>query len=258
MKITLEVDTDRLDGVQAARNVLTFLLEGSLPAPARADQWTPEQRAAMAAANVPPMILPTIPPPPAFIPPPPMDAAPTTNTAESGATAGVPPAATSTASAFELDSAGLPWDARIHSEAKKRNADNTWRYRRGVTDEVKGAVTSELRSKYPQAATAPPPVSVPAPPAAVVPPPPPASVIPPVPPAPSQPAGVLPGPPSVAVTDFKSLMAKAGALMQSGKLTHPQLAQACVACGVASLPALMGAPEKIPAVNAWLDANVPQ
>jgi hypothetical protein len=296
MQISIDTAVDSESDIRAAAVMLgTFLFErnkkpGDFPfqPAAAADQWTPEQIAAARASNAQPMVLPVIPPPPPP-PPPPVDAPvnpsvfavpPPPSLAVSGTdvpappaipnTAITPPSAPPTASPSELDATGLPWDKRIHSDPPKRNADGSWRTRRNLADDVKSAVTSELRMSYPQAAPAapvvvpPPPVPLPSAPAAVVPPPPPAQVIPPAPPAAagtvsaSQPVGVQPGAAQVAVSDFKSLMAKAGALMQAGKLTHPQLAQACVACGVASLPALMSAPEKIPAVNAWLDANVPQ
>lgn len=45
-----------------------------------------------------------------------------------------------------LDKDGLPWDARIHSSSKARNADNSWRVKRGVTDTLKAQVEGELRS----------------------------------------------------------------------------------------------------------------
>lgn len=52
-----------------------------------------------------------------------------------------PPAA----GAAELDSAGLPWDERIHSSGKSFLADGTWRLKRGVDDETMQAVTDELK-----------------------------------------------------------------------------------------------------------------
>lgn len=47
----------------------------------------------------------------------------------------------------EFDSAGLPWDERIHSSAKATNNDGTWRARRGVDRAVVAAVQAELRAK---------------------------------------------------------------------------------------------------------------
>lgn len=49
--------------------------------------------------------------------------------------------------ASAVDSAGLPWDERIHSSNKALNADGTWRKRRGVTDETVAAVEAELRGQ---------------------------------------------------------------------------------------------------------------
>lgn len=53
------------------------------------------------------------------------------------------PAATNNA---DLDAAGLPWDARIHSSNKKRTAKNTWWGRKGVDAATIAKVESELRA----------------------------------------------------------------------------------------------------------------
>jgi len=45
----------------------------------------------------------------------------------------------------ELDSAGLPWDARIHASSRAKIADGTWRMKRGVDDATVAAVTAELK-----------------------------------------------------------------------------------------------------------------
>ena len=44
----------------------------------------------------------------------------------------------------EVDSAGLPWDERIHSGGKTKLADGTWRDKRGVEDSEREAIVSEL------------------------------------------------------------------------------------------------------------------
>ena len=44
----------------------------------------------------------------------------------------------------EVDSAGLPWDERIHSGGKTKLADGTWRDKRGVGDSEREAIVSEL------------------------------------------------------------------------------------------------------------------
>lgn len=47
----------------------------------------------------------------------------------------------------ELDSEGLPWDSRIHSNTKNKNSDGTWRNLRGVDKELLNKVRYELLSK---------------------------------------------------------------------------------------------------------------
>jgi len=49
----------------------------------------------------------------------------------------------------EVDVTGTPWDARIHSGSKSKNADGTWRKMRGVTDEKFNAVMAELKGAKP-------------------------------------------------------------------------------------------------------------
>lgn len=44
----------------------------------------------------------------------------------------------------EVDSAGLPWDERIHSGGKTKLADGTWRDKRGVDNSEREAIVAEL------------------------------------------------------------------------------------------------------------------
>lgn len=46
----------------------------------------------------------------------------------------------------ELDSAGLPWDARIHASTKTKKADGTWTQRRGVDKQDVAAIEAQLRN----------------------------------------------------------------------------------------------------------------
>lgn len=55
----------------------------------------------------------------------------------------------------ELDINGLPWDDRIHSSSKNKNADGSWRGRKGVAPPIIAKVKAELLSKRPAAASAP-------------------------------------------------------------------------------------------------------
>lgn len=71
---------------------------------------------------------------------------PTTSTSTSGVAsepAGTAP--TPDVGAPDRDSAGLPWDGRIHSESKATIGDGTWRKRRGVDEATYDAVMAELR-----------------------------------------------------------------------------------------------------------------
>jgi hypothetical protein len=43
----------------------------------------------------------------------------------------------------DLDSAGMPWDSRIHAATRTRVADGTWRQKRGVAAELLASVTKE-------------------------------------------------------------------------------------------------------------------
>lgn len=119
----------------------------------------------------------SVPLPPA---PPPVAAAPTV-------AAPVPPAPP--APGVELDSAGLPWDGRIHAESKaKIKKDDTWKKRRGVDDATVAAVEAQLRAVLAAPSVA---GNAPAAPALVPPPPPPAAASP-VAPAPTVPVAAQP------------------------------------------------------------------
>jgi hypothetical protein len=66
-----------------------------------------------------------------------------------------------------VDSAGLPWDARIHSDKKGTKEDGTWRLRRGVDKALVPVVEAELRARVgapaPAPAMVPPPAATPQP-----------------------------------------------------------------------------------------------
>lgn len=47
----------------------------------------------------------------------------------------------------ELDVNGLPWDKRIHSGKPTKNADGSWKKRRGVDDETFEKVVAELKGE---------------------------------------------------------------------------------------------------------------
>jgi hypothetical protein len=90
---------------------------------------------------------PVVPTPPAAAP-----TAPTVPTPPSAGTApSVAPAVVPSAT-VDLDVSGLPWDGRIHADSgkgkpKPKNADGTWRKKRGMNDEaLRIRVEAELRA----------------------------------------------------------------------------------------------------------------
>lgn len=87
----------------------------------------------------------------------------------------------------EYDTAGLPWDSRIHQKAKGTKKDGTWKLIKGIDDAVVMAVMPELLARK-LATTASPSVA----PAAFVPPPPPVIGAVPPPPATVAPQVFLP------------------------------------------------------------------
>lgn len=72
-------------------------------------------------------------------------AAPSASVPAAAPPAALTPNSLTVALAAELDSAGLPWDARIHSDTHKKNADGSWRFRRNLDEAVKVAVLAEMR-----------------------------------------------------------------------------------------------------------------
>lgn len=80
----------------------------------------------------------------------------------SGATAGN---AASTLPAAELDSAGLPYDVRIHSAGKSKIANGTWKLKKGVDK----ALVDQVNAQNKQLIGQPLPTTTPAPAAAALP-----------------------------------------------------------------------------------------
>lgn len=63
------------------------------------------------------------------------------------AVAPLPEASTNSIDTGELDSKGLPWDARIHGKARNKNKDGSWRYTQGIDRKVYiPQVEAELRA----------------------------------------------------------------------------------------------------------------
>lgn len=120
---------------------------------------------------------------------------------------------------LELDINGLPWDARIHSAGRTKNADGSWRNKRGVDEAERERVEAELGGLQ-----NPEPVAPPAPPA----------------PAPSV-FDKTPAPPAAdsQPLTFASIMRRAAA----EKKTAADLEAAYAAVGVKNAPGLAAKPE---------------
>lgn len=57
---------------------------------------------------------------------------------------------------IELDSAGLPWDSRIHSSNKTKLANGTWRPKKGVDASVQTKVVKQIANEVTHVPPAPP------------------------------------------------------------------------------------------------------
>lgn len=148
-----------------------------------------------------------------------------------------------------LDSAGIPWDERIHSSTKGTNKDGTWSRRRNTPDELFASVMAELKAgatatnvygNTDKGGVAPDgTVEFPEPTAAdaFAPPPPPpatAAVIPPPPPS---------APAAAAAPTFVQLMTVVTGAQREGKLDKAKLDELLASCGIAGLGKLATADE---------------
>lgn len=143
----------------------------------------------------------------------------------------------------ELDVNGLPWDARINGSTKTKNADGSWRMKRGVEPLLVEQVQVELRTimALPQAA----PVAAVGMPYAP-PPPPVAPVTPTAPPAPA-------GDPRA---QFVGLVGRVASAMSAGKITQDQVNAVCAGVGLPAIPMLANRLDLVPQVAAEIDAAI--
>jgi hypothetical protein len=139
----------------------------------------------------------------------------------------------------EKDSAGTPYDARIHAASKTQTKNGEWKALKGVDKIYFAKIRAEIRGE-PAPGTAIPPMP-PLPPAAI-------------PPAPPPPAPPAPGATPAQASGFKELMAFVVPLLQAQKITREQIAAACATVGLATLQELGTKTEHIPAVRAYLEA----
>ena len=152
-----------------------------------------------------------------------------------------------------VDSAGLPWDERIHSSSKKRGKDGTWNKRRGGPSGAElAAIENELRAKL-TGAPPPQPVAVPAPvappaPMPVVPPMPTAVPEAPVPMPTAVPEAPVPMPTAAPVElDFPTFMQQIGPRLGEGEgqIGAAYLSTVCQSLGLNTMTDLALKPELI-------------
>lgn len=144
-----------------------------------------------------------------------------------------PPPGTAAPTAVRLDSAGMPYDVRIHSGAISQKKDGTWTAKRGVSELLITQIEAEHRAAgYGNTAHAGAVVAnvVPQPPVVQGPPPP--EEVPP-------PAGV----PDEAA--FKALISQMGTAMSANQLAKPQIDAALAAIGLKATPELKTRPDLI-------------
>lgn len=155
--------------------------------------------------------------------------------ANASASVAVPPAAAPVPSAGAdvappaptnaLDAQGLPWDQTIHASTKTKNADGTWRQKRGVDPALYEKRVAELRAL----------VAIPAPGTAA-----------PIPPA----AGSVPVP----ALDYPGLMAQCIEWTSAvpPRITLPTIIDLIKPLGLQMLPDLQHRPDLVPQVHALI------
>lgn len=168
----------------------------------------------------------------------------------------------------ELDSAGLPWDARIHAESKNKIADGTWRRKRILDAALLAHVEAELRQVMGALVVLPPAIpnatitNLPHN-ATIVPPPPPATetnVMPPIPAslvrAPTPPAPPPATAASPTAVTYVALIGKVSAAMNAKKITPADTIAICQKHGLPGLPMLSNRPDLLPQVAAEIEAFI--
>ena len=172
---------------------------------------------------------------------------------------------------IEVDSAGMPWDYRIHASSRAKVADGTWRQRRNLDPNVlaqvqaemlqvmglpipaqtapeTGTVTTEVAEATPEQAfidAVIPPPPPPFAPSAVVP----AAPVAIAPPPPSTPAGVATTASlSSQPVTFPQLVTRITKMLAAKELTQGDIAGACQSLGIPHMPDLASRPDLIPSM----------
>ena len=186
--------------------------------------------------------------PPATLTAPPAPPAPAPTPAAVAAALSAPAAPSSPA---DVDSRGMPWDARIHAKNRATVADGSWRKAKGVDAALIAQVEAELCGTSPAPRVAPPP---------------PASFedqlrrvtagpLPPPPPAPTA-GGTLPPPPAAPAAKLPDL-SDVILVITSGGMSEAEYLPALQSVGAVSVPDLATKPHLIPGALTALRALRP-
>jgi len=143
-----------------------------------------------------------------------------------------PAVTTMPASGVDLDTEGMPWDARIHASTKTKTQAGVWKAKKGASAPTVEAVRAELKALMS--------VQAPAMPAA-----------PPAMPIPGVPAD------NAAPVTLSHLMTIVTNAMLNGTLPQSSMLETIQAMGLPSIPSLSQRPDMIPAVYARLVAKYP-
>lgn len=136
----------------------------------------------------------------------------------------------------DTDTAGVKWDATLHSESRSKCADGTWRKRRTAKNVV---VTNVGDTPVVLADVSTLPTELLGTLPAMIPPPPPVAAVPEV-----------PSPPFVPVTTFRELMEQMTIHMASRKVTSKDINAICHEHGIESLQMCFDNTALIPSVHA--------
>lgn len=168
----------------------------------------------------------------------PLAVAPTAPQAPTPPAPSAAPAPVAAGGEVELDADGLPWDARIHSNAAERKAaTGKWKTRKNLAPGYKEQIEAELRGV---------PAATPAPAAA------PSA---PSPAAPAAPAVPAPGPTTAGSMTFPQFVQWAMGHTKAGRCNQTDVQLAVQGVGLKDVPALSQNPGKIAEVMAALKAS---
>ena len=221
------------------------------------------------APHVPPTPTAPVPPPPPsnviVFPNAAADVTPAGADAPTAAAAALTVPAAPPTGPLEYDTAGMPWDARIHQKGKSRKKDGTWKLQKGIDTNLVQSVTVEL-AKARIVAAAPPGIAgaLAATATVAAPPPPPASVDAPAPAAVAAAGTPVPPPPppaAVAVptaptpgAEWRELMTKIIKATTDKKLTSTDVLQIVQGRGAPNLQSVATMPHLIADISADVDA----